>query len=153
MHFQLHEQCNTTVLLAHHCIRSVIVLFRLKEKPNSVDLQYVTIRELWQLKICDNLSVWMRSHHLNRSITCSRHWERCRLSFPVALLPVSRCHKSLFLYMLSSSRPTRPSLCRHPPAKTLDCIWIWKKVLKNKKNYSKTQTESRNPVIKTDFIV
>ncbi len=73
-----------------------------------------------------NPSVWWCSHHLNRSRTRARHWERCRLLFLDSLLPVSGDHKSLFLHMSYSSLPKCPILCLHPLKHSLDRIWIWK---------------------------
>ncbi len=93
-----------------------VVLEHLKEKTNSESQIFQTVL------LCDP-SV-LRSRHLKHSRTCARHWERCRLLVLVALLPVSWFHRSLFLHMFDSSRPSRPSLCRHPVT-ALHCIWTW----------------------------
>ncbi len=97
-----------------------VVLEHLKEKTNSESQIFQTVL------LCDP-SV-LRSRHLKHSRTCARHWERCRLLVLVALLPVSWFHRSLFLHMFDSSRPSRPSLCRRPVS-PLHCIWTWKTTL------------------------
>ncbi len=82
----------------------LVVLQHLKEKK---------LREARSSKQCCSAIQVLRSHHLNRSRTCARHWEQCRLLFLAALLPVSGDHKSLFLHV-SLQSPQSPHFVPSP---------------------------------------
>ncbi len=116
---------HNSMLISYDPSDLVVVLEHLKEKSNSDEPSLTSLRSSKQCLLCSP-SVWWCSHHLNRSRTCARHWERCRLLFLDSLLPVSGDHKSLFLHMSYSSLPKCPSLCLNPLKYSLDHIWIWK---------------------------